>query len=294
MQKLLIGGLVVALAGLAGLGVMVFSARGDLRVAESAIEALKTEQAATRAAIDGEIARLRDADAAAVEERRKALDELRGQVNSARRLASGAEGRIDATHAETLRNLETLSARLNANETTIRTQETQQAQIATELTGVRQASSTAQAEVTAVSSEVSAVKADVSANRQRLDEALGELRKTSGDLGQLSGLIATNTQQIGLLKALGDRNYVEFTVFKRKEGTRMGAIAVVVKKTDVKNQRYSVDLIVNDVTIEKKDRNINEPLQFYLGKALYELVVNRVGQDQLIGYLSSPKVIVAQ
>jgi hypothetical protein len=294
-DTIVIGVLVVSLAGLGGLAVMEFSTRGNLRAAEARVEALKNEQTATRAAIDAEIARLREADAAAVAERQKALDDLRSQVNRAQRQASGAEGRIDATHAETLKNLETLSARLSATENSARTG---QAQLATELSGVRQTSSAstsaAQAGITAVSNEVSAVKAATSATKQQLDQALAELRQASGDLGKLSGLIATNTEQIALLKQLGERNYLEFMVFKSKGGTKLGAISVVLQKTDVKAQRYSLDLIVNDMKLEKKDRTINEPLQFYLGPALYELVVNRVEPDKLTGYLSSPKVITAR
>jgi len=292
MNKLGIAALVTSLAGLAGvawLASMQFSTRDSLRAAEAAVEALKVERSATRAAIDAEIVRLREADVAALQERQKAVTELRSEVNRVQQKASGAEGRIDETHAETLKTLENLSARLNANENTIRTSE---AKLATELNGVRQASSTVQAGVTAVSNEVNAVKADQSATKQRLDQALSELRQTSGDLGKLSGLIATNAQEIALLKQLGDKNYVEFMVFKSKGGTKLGAISVVVKNTDVKGQRFSLDLIVDDRKIEKRDRIINEPIQFYVGKALFELVVNRVGQDQLTGYLSSPKVIV--
>jgi hypothetical protein len=41
-----------------------------------------------------------------------------------------------------------------------------------------------------------------------------------------------------------------------------------------------------------KDRNTNEPIQFYVAKARqpYELVVNQVAKDQIVGYLSTPKV----
>ena len=294
-DSIVIGALVVSLAGLGGLAVMESSTRNSLRAAAATIEALKAEQTATRAAIDGEIARLREADAAAVAERQKAVTDLRVDVDRARRQASGAEGRIDTTQAETSKNLETLQARLNANEKTI---QTSQAQLAGEISGVRQSSTTAisaaQAGVTAVSNEVNAVKADAAATKARLDQALAELRQTSGDLGKLSGLIATNTEQIALLKQLGDRNYLEFMVFKSKAGTKLGAISVVLKSTDVKKQRYSLDLMVNDMKIEKKDRTVNEPLQFYQGPTLYELVVNRVEQDKLTGYLSSPKIVTAR
>ncbi len=43
---------------------------------------------------------------------------------------------------------------------------------------------------------------------------------------------------------------------------------------------------------EKKDRNVNEPLQFYSGKdhGLFEIVVNSIdNKNQITGYLSTPK-----
>jgi len=48
----------------------------------------------------------------------------------------------------------------------------------------------------------------------------------------------------------------------------------------------------DDKSYEKKDRNLNEPLQFYSGKdpALYEIVVNSVSaKNQVTGYLATPK-----
>ena len=53
---------------------------------------------------------------------------------------------------------------------------------------------------------------------------------------------------------------------------------------------------------EKKDKSLNEPLQFYSGKEpmLFEIVVNNVSaKNTVTGYLSSPKgapvpVVVAE
>ena len=48
----------------------------------------------------------------------------------------------------------------------------------------------------------------------------------------------------------------------------------------------------DDKSYEKKDRNVNEPLQFYSGKdpALFEIVVNSINsKNQISGYLSTPK-----
>ena len=48
-------------------------------------------------------------------------------------------------------------------------------------------------------------------------------------------------------------------------------------------------MLADDKTVEKKDKTVNEPLQFYVAKSLYEVVVNQVGKDQISGYLSTPK-----
>jgi hypothetical protein len=48
----------------------------------------------------------------------------------------------------------------------------------------------------------------------------------------------------------------------------------------------------DDKQYEKKDRNLNEPLQFYSGKdpLLFEIVVNTVNsKNQVTGYLTTPK-----
>ena len=60
----------------------------------------------------------------------------------------------------------------------------------------------------------------------------------------------------------------------------MGDISVQLKKTDTKRNRYTIELLADDKKTEKKDKSINEPVQFYTSKARqpYELVVNTGGQ----------------
>lgn len=287
MNKFVLG----AAGAVLGLLAAHFYSLNRIRSAEAAIEALKAEQAATREAIGQEIARLRQADTAAAAEAEKTardLTSLRGGISSLRRQAQDAGGRLEAVRAETLRNLEDLSARLGGMEAAVRAS---QAQAARDLESARAASQSALA---AVSGELGALKQEAAATRQRLDQALAELQRTTGDLGRLSGLIATNAQELALLKQFGEREYLEFDLFKSNAGTRLGNVSVVLKSTDVRSQRYSLDLVIDSLRIEKRDRHINEPLQFYIGRNLYELVVNRVGKDQLTGYLSSPKVVVAR
>ncbi|MBZ5625485.1 MAG: TonB family protein [Acidobacteriia bacterium] len=119
---------------------------------------------------------------------------------------------------------------------------------------------------------------------------VSELKRMRGDLGVMSGLIATNGKELAALKARGERNYFEFILGKAKAFLRVGDIALMLIKTDPKKNKYTVDVMADDKLTEKKDKNINEPVQFYTSKAKqpYELVVNQVQKDWIVGYLSTP------
>ena len=72
----------------------------------------------------------------------------------------------------------------------------------------------------------------------------------------------------------------------------MGTVSLQLKKADTKKSRFTLSVFADDKQYEKKDRNVNEPLQFYSGKdpGLFEIVVNTVNsKNQITGYLSTPK-----
>jgi hypothetical protein len=105
-------------------------------------------------------------------------------------------------------------------------------------------------------------------------------------------LIATNGKELDALKQLGERNYAEFTIQKSKQPQRVGDIMVQLKKADPKRNRFTISVIADDKTVEKKDRTVNEPIQFYTSKAKQpeEIVVNSVSKNSIAGYLAMPKV----
>ena len=104
-------------------------------------------------------------------------------------------------------------------------------------------------------------------------------------------MIATNSNELSALKRLGERNYFEFKIGRTKDRQRVGDVTLLLKKTDPKKNKYTVEVMADDKLTEKKDKNINEPVQFYTSKAKqpYELVVNQVQKDQIVGYLATPK-----
>ena len=142
--------------------------------------------------------------------------------------------------------------------------------------------------------QMGALNQDVSAQRTDLDNTKKALDSVRSDLGmarsEMGTLIARNHDDIGQLRKMGDRDYFEFTV-SRKTPVHVAAVGLTLTKTNVKRHRFNLELLADDVQVEKKDRTINEPIFFYVSgsKRPYELVVNEVKQDQVKGYLSTPK-----
>jgi chromosome segregation ATPase len=148
-----------------------------------------------------------------------------------------------------------------------------------------------QTDVSSVKTDVGGVKTDVASTQADLAATKSDLTRVMGDAGVMSGLIATNHDQLEELKHKGDRNYYEFTLQKGAPAKNVGTIKVELKKVDPKRSKYSLVVSSDDKSIEKKDKTLDEPIQFYSGKspALFEIVVNNVNKNQVTGYLSTPK-----
>jgi hypothetical protein len=151
-------------------------------------------------------------------------------------------------------------------------------------------------DVGGVRNDVTAVKTDLGTTQTNLDKTTTDLKRAMGDMGVMSGLIATNAKDLNALRALGERNYVEFDISRKDAAKKIGDISVTLKKADMGHNRYTVAVFADDKLVEKRDRTINEPVQLYInGNRLpYEIVVNQVKKDEIVGYLSTPKLTVAR
>ena len=145
-------------------------------------------------------------------------------------------------------------------------------------------------QVAGVTKEVGGVKTDVASTKADLEATKAKLERTIGDLGQQSGLIARTREDLEYLKHKGDRNYYEFTLTKKKRQP-VSTVSLELKKTDPKKSKFTLNVLADDKVIEKKDKTVAEPLQFYTGRDrnLYELVVFTVDKDKVTGYISTPK-----
>lgn len=152
-------------------------------------------------------------------------------------------------------------------------------------------------EVGAVKTDVGSVKTDVAAARVELERSVSDLRRMRGDMGEMSGLIATNSKELRALRELGDRVYSDFTLPKSGAPQKVGDTQLILKKLDPKRNKYTLEVVLDDKRIEKRDKTINEPVQFYSGargRQPLEVVVYRIDKDKVVGYLAAPKVQVAR
>ncbi len=187
-------------------------------------------------------------------------------------------------------------------------------QVATHLEDRNQELAQKNQELTA---QLTALKQDISARLQntstKLDTAdaklqhvftetdrnRADLKRVAGDLNAVTAKLATSAKPVATLPQPAAappippaRKHLPFDLLTTKVPTRIGEIQIAIRSTDPKNNRYTMDLYTGDKVARGKDCAINEAVQFYLaGNPLpYEVVVNQVWKDEVIGYVSAPVV----
>ncbi len=246
------------------------------------LDHMRTDVAKMRESLLTDLSNLRDASSVTTASQTRHLETLKEELEAARAQARNAasQAKVEATA-----RAEQLAKQLQVEQAKV------QQQVSSEISDVKQTAAAANAKIADVSTDVGGVKTQVSQTQAELQKTIADLKSARGDLGIQSGLIATNASELAALKRLGERNYFEFKLGKTKQPQRVGDITLQLKKTDPKKNKYTVDVMADDKRTEKKDKNINEPVQFYTSKAKqpYELVVNQVQKDLIVGYLSTPK-----
>ena len=216
---------------------------------------------------------------------------------------STLQGQLTATEQQQQKKLNDLSAQIKAERDTLASQvgmtEKELAARSAELrrsqqmaeSRIAEKENAVNTEVMGVKTEVTGVKTDVASTKSDLEATKAKLERAIGDLGLQSGLIARTRDELEQLKHRGDRNIYEFSLRKGKNPTPVSTVSLQLRKTDAKKNKYTLNVMADDRTIEKKDRTVFEPLQFYTGRdhLLYEVVVNDVQKDQISGYMSTPK-----
>ena len=144
----------------------------------------------------------------------------------------------------------------------------------------------------ASSEDVNKLNGDVSGVKTDLDATKNNLQMARSEMGTL---IARNHDEIDQLRRIGERDYFEFTVQRKAGATKVGSIQIELKDTNPKKNQYTINVLADDNSFEKKNRSVNEPIYFYTGgtRTAIELVVNKVTKTTATGYLSIPKAATA-
>lgn len=250
----------------------------DANRAETA--AIQTQIAAQSTALAGTAS-----EANALQEKIETTEQQTSQ--SIAKVQDAAKKHADAVAGNVARTLEEKSAE-------------QQAAINAELAGVKNSVSDTASQISTridgVGASVDTVKTDLASTKAVVDKTAADLQRATGDMGVMSGLIATNGKEIQALRAMGDRNIYEFTITKKAGMQKVGDVQIRLTKADEKHNRYTMVVMADDRMVEKKDKTINEPVQFYAApgsRTPYEVVVNQVGKDTIKGYMATPKLLAS-
>jgi hypothetical protein len=197
-------------------------------------------------------------------------------------------GQLDVTSQKLGLTQDELARARTLAQTIQKQQQASDAQLGEQIGQVKQES---EQKIGEVSTDLTGAKTDIASTKKDLDDTKSKLTSTIGDLGVQSGLIARNREEVEALKRLNERNIFDFNLTKSKNPQRVGPIQITLRSTDPKRFRFTMTVIADDKAIEKKDRNVDEPMQFYVRgtHTPYEIVVFEVTKDRATGYLSTSK-----
>jgi len=252
---------------------------------------LQTDMAKMKEQFNNELTSQKDASSVATAAHQKRIDTLKEELDKTKADLSSETKQLSAqAKLEATAHADAITKQIASEEAQLK--QAQAAQAA-ELSDTKQSVTAANAKIADVSTDVGGVKTNLSATQAELQKTISQLKSVAGDLGVQSGLVATNGQELAALKLRGERNYIDIKLGKEKKPHKFADITLLLKSTDPKKNKYTVDVMADDKLTEKKDRNINEPVQFYTAKGghiPYELVINQVNKNEIVGYLATPKV----
>ena len=150
---------------------------------------------------------------------------------------------------------------------------------------------------TSVHSELAskATTDDVKTVDTKVTTVSDNLAKTAADLNmarsELGTLIAKNHDEIDVLRRMGERDYIEFTIAGKNQPQKVGNMTVELKGVNEKKNRANLMVVLEDKKVEEKNRNINSPIILYPSgqRQAEELVINKIGKNSISGYVSMPK-----
>jgi predicted Holliday junction resolvase-like endonuclease len=249
----------------------------------SRVERLQSETASLQSTLQQQIGGVQERESLYAGQARRELENLRQQIEEARKEAAGRAQREARRHADQVaQNL-------------TQQQQHQQEELMSGIHDARSVADQANTEVQVVRNDLLGMKADVEDTNAHLYETASLLDQTTDDLGEISGQVGDNRSQIASLQRMTERDRVRFQLTRSKEMQRVADIQLRLRDTDVKHNKFTLEILADDKKFVKKDRQVAEPVMFYMGDTAqpYELVITKIEKDGVSGYLARPKVQMA-
>jgi len=250
--------IVLGLVAIAGLG-FGWNASSKLDATQQAVTAeVKTAQQSTQQ----DMSSLKDR----IAQDEKANADLQGDLKVVTDKLKITQGQLKKARLESAKLNDETTQKLTALDTSVHTE---------------LATKAGTEDVKNVDTKVTAVSTDLNTTKEDLKMAKSEM----------GTLIARNHDEIDQLRRLGERDYVEFTIAGKNKPQKVGNVTVELKGVNQKRNQVNIAMVVEDKRFEKKNRAVNEPIFFYISGTHIpaEIVVNKVGKDQISGYVSIPK-----
>jgi len=251
----------IVVLGLVAVGGLGFGWNASSKL-DSTQQAVSTEVKSMQQSVQQDMASLKDR----IAQDEKANTDLQGDLKVVTDKLKITQGQLKKARLEAAKLNDETSQKLTALDTSVHSE---------------LATKAGTEEVKTVDTKVTQVSTDLNTTREDLKMAKSEM----------GTLIARNHDEIDQLRRLGERDYVEFTVVGRNKPQKVANVTVELKGINQKKNQVNIAMTVEDKRFEKKNRAINEPIFFYTSGThlAEEIVINKVGKDQISGYVRIPK-----
>ena len=251
----------IIVLGLVAIGGLAFGWNASSKL-DATQQQVASQVSTLKQGVDQDLTSLKDR----VVQDEKTNADLQGDLKVVTDKLKITQGQLKKARLEAAKAVEDTTTRLSALDTSVHTE---------------LATKAANDDLKNVDTKVGGVRTDLDTTREDLKMARSEM----------GTLIARNHDEIDQLRRLGERDYVEFTIAGKNKPQKVGNLTVELKGINEKRSQFSVAMTAEDRRIEKKNRNMNEPIFFYISgtKIPEELVINKLGKDTVSGYVSIPK-----
>jgi hypothetical protein len=131
---------------------------------------------------------------------------------------------------------------------------------------------------------------DAAANHEAWRATSDRLTDVAGQVGNQQVQMLRSQDELNQLLAHSQRTAVPFELHRGPDRQPVGPVSLSLKTTNLKTQRYTLCVYVQDSCLELKERNRYEVVQFVISRysAPLEVIATSISKNAISGYLEVP------